>query len=408
MKRAARLAFEEQQARQQRAYALAMRPWREEGGADYRPGAFGAEGGTTTLMGPGGPAAATRRTQHAEAAMAAAQRWDPEARDSEARVPSLFRAEARSPSRAFRSGREPQRSPRTSSGRRGTCTRSRTRVSDRTARGWARGAPRGRGPPRGRPPRFRRRRTRVTRRARRRVPVRVPPVRVPPCRVCFSRRARSRSRPRPRLEAQARLTPPPRARRRRRRGSQRSGSGWGSRRIRADPGLPGTFLPGAPPRAPTATHALFSSTAEEVTQIVGSSGGTHHARGDGHHHHFHRAFGSAHQHFPVPQQPGAPYAYPAYPGSGSQGPTPPALRGPGLPAHASGALGPAGARIGAAEPPRPSGEQKIPGQKLKRKRGKEAKEERRIASDCAKNADDAGSDSIMTGQPGPRARARRR
>ena len=45
--------------------------------------------------------------------------------------------------------------------------------------------------------------------------------------------------------------------------------------------------------------------------------------------------------------------------------------------------------------------QKIPGQKLKRKRGKEAKEERRIASDCAKNADDAGSDSIMTGQPGP-------
>ena len=174
--------------------------------------------------------------------------------------------------------------------------------------------------------------------------------------------------------------------------------------IPTDPGgsgLPGTFLPGAPPRAPTATHALFSSTAEEVTQIVGSSGGTHHARGDGHHHHFHRAFGSAHQHFPVPQQPGAPYAYPAYPGSGSQGPTPPALGGPGLPAHASGALGPAGARIGAAEPPRPSGEQKIPGQKLKRKRGKEAKEERRIASDCAKNADDAGSDSIMTGQPGP-------
>ena len=158
--------------------------------------------------------------------------------------------------------------------------------------------------------------------------------------------------------------------------------------------------PGAPPRAPTATHALFSSTAEEVTQIVGSSGGTHHALGDGHHHHFHRAFGSAHQHFPVPQQPGAPYAYPAYPGSGSQGPTPPALRGPGLPAQNFGALGPAGARIGAAEAPRPSGEQKLE-QKLKRKRGKEAKEERRIASDCAKNADDAGSDSIMTGQPGP-------
>ena len=175
--------------------------------------------------------------------------------------------------------------------------------------------------------------------------------------------------------------------------------------IPTDPGGSGThatFLPGpgAPPRAPTATHALFSSTAEEVTQIVGSSGGTHHALGDGHHHHFHRAFGSAHQHFPVPQQPGAPYAYPAYPGSGSQGPTPPALRGPGLPAQNFGALGPAGARIGAAEAPRPSGEQKLE-QKLKRKRGKEAKEERRIASDCAKNADDAGSDSIMTGQPGP-------
>jgi hypothetical protein len=164
-------------------------------------------------------------------------------------------------------------------------------------------------------------------------------------------------------------------------------------------------LPGAPPRAPTATHALFSSTAEEVTQIVGSSGGTHHARGDGHHHHFHRAFGSAHQHFPVPQQPGAPYAYPAYPGSGSQGPTPPALGGPGFPAHAFGALGPAGARGGLAEAPRTQGggsrdlsSQKLE-QKLKRKRGKEAKEERR--ADVAKDADDAGSDSIMTGQPGP-------
>ena len=129
------------------------------------------------------------------------------------------------------------------------------------------------------------------------------------------------------------------------------GMGIGTPLIPTDPGAPpATFLPGAPPLAPTATHALFSSTAEEVTQIVGSSG--HHARGDGHHHHFHRAFGSAHQHFPVPQQPGAPYAYPAYPGSGSQGPTPPALGGPGLPAHASGALRPAGARIGAAEPPR--------------------------------------------------------
>ena len=124
--------------------------------------------------------------------------------------------------------------------------------------------------------------------------------------------------------------------------------------IPTDPGGSGTrdFLPGpgAPPRAPTATHALFSSTAEEVTQIVGSSGGTHHALGDGHHHHFHRAFGSAHQHFPVRAAAGAPYAYPAYPGSGSQGPTPPALRGPGLPAQNFGALGPAGARIGAAGP----------------------------------------------------------
>ena len=180
--------------------------------------------------------------------------------------------------------------------------------------------------------------------------------------------------------------------------------GIGTPLIPTDPGAPpATFLPGAPPLAPTATHVLFSSTAEEVTQIVGSSG--HHARGDGHHHHFHRAFGSAHQHFPVPQQPGAPYAYPAYPGSGSQGPTPPALGGPGFPAHAFGALGPAGARGGLAEAPRTQGggsrdlsSQKLE-QKLKRKRGKEAKEERR--ADVAKDADDAGSDSIMTGQPGP-------
>jgi len=175
--------------------------------------------------------------------------------------------------------------------------------------------------------------------------------------------------------------------------------------IPTDPGAPpATFLPGAPPLAPTATHALFSSTAEEVTQIVGSSG--HHARGDGHHHHFHRAFGSAHQHFPVPQQPGAPYACPAYPGSGSQGPTPPALGGPGFPAHAFSALGPAGARGAMAEAPRTgtgAGSRDLTSQKLeqklKRKRGKEAKEERR--ADVAKDADDAGSDSIMTGQPGP-------
>ena len=38
IKEAARKAFDEQSLHQQRAYALATRPWREEGGGDHRPG----------------------------------------------------------------------------------------------------------------------------------------------------------------------------------------------------------------------------------------------------------------------------------------------------------------------------------------------------------------------------------
>ena len=252
-------------------------------------------------------------------------------------------------------------------------------------------------PARGRGPR---RRTRVTRRAHRRV--RCPGVRSPRSGsslpgVFFPRGAPVRAAP-PARGAGAVNSAAPRAAAGDEDPSARDRDpGSGSRRIGRirDPRDPA----GAPPRAPTATHALFSSTAEEVTQIVGSSGGTHHAPGTGTTTTSTARSGPRTSTSRCRSSPARLTPTPRTRGAGRRARRRRRSGVPGSRAELRRA-GPAGARIGAAEAPRPSGEQKLE-QKLKRKRGKEAKEERRIASDCAKNADDAGSDSIMTGQPGP-------
>lgn len=317
VKQAARIAFEEQKQRQQRAYAIAMRPWREEGGADYRPADYGAEGGTTTLMGPGGAAAASMRTKHADAAMVIAQRQHAVHNASVLPPPLVQHGGHHSASKQY-----------------GAHLNAHEQWTQ-----WYMSA----------------------------------------------------------YNAHA--------------ANQQGGSGV----FRGQQGMPhplGMSIPsngvakngpGQKPtqagqhviNTPTATHALFSSTAEEVTQNVGPhSVSQHHHQG-------------RHHHFSVPQHPGAPYAFPAYPGSGSQGPTPRGVTAvgyqPPYPRFVPNpvvAVVPSVKHLNAATQPVFASSQQ-PETKIQtvpdpRDAANELKRKRREDTDV----DDAGSDSIMTGQVG--------
>ena len=351
MKRAARLAFEEQRARRRARTRLRCGPGARRAARTIAPAPSARRrdhhaDGTRWAGGGGAPDAARRGSDGGGAA---------EARSGGAgfeRGPVPFRAEARSPSRAFRSGRDNTLARAVG----GVYARVRERGHRTRQRGAGRGAASGGGtslPASGAGPR--RRTQSLAARTAGSVSGVGPPGPGPSLPGCFSRwEARPFAPAPPARRRRGWLRRP--GRRRRRRGSRARDRDprIGSRRIRADPGP--TRLcpaPAPPPRAGRA-RALFSSTAEKVTQIVGSSGGTRHALGDGHHRRPPRVRVRA------PALPGAaaapaPYAYPAYPGAGHWGPAAAGAPGSRAPRAEPARSGPP-ARIGAAEAPRPSGE----------------------------------------------------
>lgn len=193
------------------------------------------------------------------------------------------------------------------------------------------------------------------------------------------------------------------------------------------PGL-GFFHPRLP--HPAAGRVAGVSTAEEVTQIVGRG---HHPHANPHANPFRVVPGGIsarvpYYHDPVPQPPGAPFPYLAYPGSASQGPSPgsPAVGARTIPGDIGGARGGTmGAVGGATTIPGDIGGARGGvgggsggGEAGKKKKGKgpardasdrgagpmpmsgNASDKKRRASEAEAEADDAGSDSMMTGQPG--------
>ena len=155
---------------------------------------------------------------------------------------------------------------------------------------------------------------------------------------------------------------------------------------------------------------------QEVTQVIGG-----HPTG-AHHHMADRAHGhtQAHgYHFPVPQPPGAMFPHPSFPESRSQGPAPTGYLGIYPKSPAETALTPGGPNMDARVNRRTmSGQQDVSkntkgriddkkGSRSVTNKGKRSKGTKRGASSGRKSADgltedidDAGSDSMMTGQPG--------
>lgn len=156
---------------------------------------------------------------------------------------------------------------------------------------------------------------------------------------------------------------------------------------------------------------------EEVTQVIGGPSHAHHGAAPGPH----GAMAARHHyHFPVPQPPGAMFPHPAYPGSGSQGPNPPALNlGPGgggggkspaaevnagVNAGRSTRGGDDDGKSGARDDKKGNNANNNVNNNAKGKRGKGTKRGagggRKSADGKTEDIDDAGSDSMMTGQPG--------
>jgi hypothetical protein len=335
VRQAAQRAFEVQKQKQQRALAAASsRPWREEGGADYAPADYGESGGgTTTLMGPGGAAAAHSRSQHAAAAMCIAQRQH-----------AVHNCAAPVPVRHKRGAGPHQTSANPNPNANAAASYgAHLDAHEQWTRWYMSGCD----------------------------------TRAVFCGGGFQQHPAAR---------QQGL-------------HQQQG-------MRQQRGVPVTNLHAKSVAKnlathvvthPTATHALFSTTAEEVTQHVHVGDSRFLTQTHNHNHQ------GRHRHFPVPQHPGAPYAFPAYPGSQSQGPTPCGVNAVGyqqsqagyrLPAHrypsmvANRAHGvpnelslelPRIVSAPAALPNQPTANAKY----AKRKRGPDA--------------DDAGSDSVATG-----------
>jgi hypothetical protein len=152
---------------------------------------------------------------------------------------------------------------------------------------------------------------------------------------------------------------------------------------------------------------------QEVTQVIGGhpAGAHHHMAGRAHGHT--QAHG---YHFPVPQPPGAMFPHPSFPESRSQGPAPTGYLGIYPKSPAETALTPGGPNV--VNRRTMSGQQdgskntklRIDDKKGSRSvtnKGKRSKGTKRGASSGRKSADgltedidDAGSDSMMTGQPG--------
>ena len=152
---------------------------------------------------------------------------------------------------------------------------------------------------------------------------------------------------------------------------------------------------------------------QEVTQVISGhpAGAHHHMAGRAHGHT--QAHG---YHFPVPQPPGAMFPHPSFPESRSQGPAPTGYLGIYPKSPAETALTPGGPNM--VNRRTMSGQQdgskntkmRIDDKKGSRSvtnKGKRSKGTKRRASSGRKSADgltedidDAGSDSMMTGQPG--------
>jgi hypothetical protein len=153
---------------------------------------------------------------------------------------------------------------------------------------------------------------------------------------------------------------------------------------------------------------------QEVTQVIGGhpAGAHHHMAGRAHGHT--QAHG---YHFPVPQPPGAMFPHPSFPESRSQGPAPTGYLGIYPKSPAETALTPGGPNVvnrrtmsGQQDGSKNTKGRNIDDKKGSRSvtnKGKRSKGTKRGASSGRKSADgltedidDAGSDSMMTGQPG--------
>jgi len=317
IKQAAQKAFDEQSLHQQRAYALATRPWREEGGGDHRPGDNAA------------PPSHHQRQHQAAAAVHHAQVQAAYHASRQRSLQSLHQQQQQHEQRYYHDqwvawySQQYAHAAAAAAAAQGAC------------------APGSMGPPQPKPP---------------------PGV---------------------------------------------AGLGW------TNWAAPGDWFQMTGPRPPP--------RGEEVTQVIG--GPSHHHATPGPH----AMAARHHYHFPVPQPPGAMYPHPAFPGSGSQGP-PPGAGYPGALNPSGGSGGGKSPAAGAAEDARGanagqqrggdddtlksgardahkkgSNDNNANNNANKGKRGKGTKRGagggRKSADGKTEDIDDAGSDSMMTGQP---------